>query len=312
MKKSKITKIIVFTSAFAIAASGITYTILKKRYNDYTDRLDNQNKIVDDDFLISAHRGFSSLAVENTKEAIILANSKNYIDYIELDVRETKDNKLILCHDNDLFANGRHVRISDITYDEAIHLNLYYKHAKGYNYWLEPPEEILEIRRANDLSDYAYNLVGLDDALKLSGDKGILLDIKFDGNIHSLCNEIIDYFKQRDTNNIIFQSLDIEGIRYLKNHSNFNCQVLISNKEDLKCIDEFDRVGLNSYIFDEEVCNLLLSKNKKISLWTINNTKELDRVVEILGDNYKDVIYISNYPDVIIERLREKEDSFTK
>ena len=309
MKRNKVKKLIVFTSAFAIAASGITYTLLKKNYNDYEEYLGMQDKIVSDEFLISAHRGFSSLAVENSKEAIILANSKNYIDYIEIDVRETKDNKLILSHDNDLFTNERHVRISDITYDEAVRLNLSYKFAKRYNYWLKTPEEILEIRRTNGLSDISYNLIGLDEALELADNKGILLDIKFDGNIYSLCNDLINYFKDKDTNNIIFQSLDIEGIRYLKNHSNFDCQVLVSNIEDLSKVDDFDRIGLNYYLLNEDIYKDLSLNNKKLSLWTINNSKDIDMIVDIVGDNYKDIIYITNYPDVIVTKLNEINDN---
>ena len=307
MKKNKVKKIIIYTSALTIGASGISYTVLKKRYDDYKDYLGRQDKIVNDDFLVSAHRGFSSLAIENTKEAISFARDKEYIDFIEIDVRLTKDGKLILSHDNDLLVNGRHVRISNLTYEEATSLTFNYRDTYSNNYIFNDPENLLIIERENNLSNKDYHLIGLLEAIELAQGKGILLDIKFDGNIEELCNELIRELNGVDTSNIIFQSANVEGIRYLREHSNFNCQLLVSSKENLKYIDEFERIGLNIYILDEELYKELCFKNKKLALWTINNTKDLDRVLDIVGDNYKDIIYITNYPDIIVTRLRERE-----
>ena len=307
MKKNKVTKIIVYASALAIGASGITYTILKKNFNDYKEYLGKQDKIVNDDFLVSAHRGLSSLAIENTREAISFAREKEYIDFIEIDVRLTKDGKLILSHDNDLLVNGKHVRISNLTYDEATSLTFNYRDTYSNNYIFNDPENLLIVERENNLSNQDYHLIGLLEAIELSQGKGILLDIKFDGNIEELCNELIRELEGIDTSNIIFQSSNVEGIRYLRDHSNFDCQLLISSKENLIYIDDFDRIGLNIYLLDSELYRELCFKNKKLALWTINNTKDLDRVLEIVGDNYKDIIYITNYPDIIVTRLRERE-----
>ena len=307
MKKNKVTKIIVYASALAIGASGITYTILKKNFNDYKEYLGKKDKIVNDDFLVSAHRGFSSLAIENTREAISFAREKEYIDFIEIDVRLTKDGKLILSHDNDLLVNGKHVRISNLTYDEATSLTFNYRDTYSNNYIFNDPENLLIVERENNLSNQDYHLIGLLEAIELSQGKGILLDIKFDGNIEELCNELIRELEGIDTSNIIFQSSNVEGIRYLRDHSNFDCQLLISSKENLIYIDDFDRIGLNIYLLDSELYRELCFKNKKLALWTINNTKDLDRVLEIVGENYKDIIYITNYPDIIVTRLRERE-----
>lgn len=307
MKKNKITKIIVYASTLAIASSSITYILLKKNFNDYKDNLSSQDKIVNDDFLVSAHRGFSSLAIENTKEAITFANDKEYIDFIEIDVRLTKDNKLILSHDNDLLVNGKHVRISNLTYDEAINLTFNYRNTYSNNYIFNDPENMLIIERENKISNQDYHLIGLIEALNLIKDKKVLLDIKFDGNIEKLCNELIIELDGIDTSNIIFQSANVDGIKYLRDHSNFECQLLISGKDDLVYIDQFDRIGLNFYLLDEELYRMLCFKNKKLALWTINNTKDLERVLSIVGDDYKNIIYITNYPDVIVTKLREKE-----
>ena len=50
---------------------------------------------------IIGHRGAAGLALENTLPGIELARLLG-VDAIEIDVRKTKDNQLILCHDADL------------------------------------------------------------------------------------------------------------------------------------------------------------------------------------------------------------------
>ena len=48
---------------------------------------------------IIAHRGFSSRKLENTLESFELAFSVDYIDIVELDIRMTKDYKIVCVHD---------------------------------------------------------------------------------------------------------------------------------------------------------------------------------------------------------------------
>ena len=63
--------------------------------------------------LIIAHRGASGLAHENTREAFQKAIDLK-VDYIEFDVRKTKDNVLVCFHD----AKLQKKRISNLTYEE--------------------------------------------------------------------------------------------------------------------------------------------------------------------------------------------------
>ena len=150
-----------------------------------------------------------------------------------------------------------------------------------------------------------YNIIGVKDS------EGNIKMLVYDGT--KVIKEYIE-FKYGD---IIFTPLDlpesdlfkynVDGIKYLRDHSNFECQLLISGKDDLVYIDQFDRIGLNFYLLDEELYRMLCFKNKKLALWTINNTKDLERVLSIVGDDYKNIIYITNYPDVIVTKLREKE-----
>ena len=60
------------------------------------------------DFVLIAHRGFSSKAPENTIAAFDLAIKHGFTN-IELDVQLTADGKLVVIHDNlvDRTTNGK-------------------------------------------------------------------------------------------------------------------------------------------------------------------------------------------------------------
>ena len=56
---------------------------------------------------IIAHRGNDGIHKENSLEAILHALNQKYIDGVEIDVRLTKDKKIIICHDP--FYNGYYI-----------------------------------------------------------------------------------------------------------------------------------------------------------------------------------------------------------
>ena len=58
-------------------------------------------KIRHRDVLMIAHRGLSGLEVENTCPAFVAAGVKSYYG-IEIDVHVTKDDKYIICHDDNI------------------------------------------------------------------------------------------------------------------------------------------------------------------------------------------------------------------
>jgi len=64
---------------------------------------------------IIGHRGAAGLAPENSLAAIKTALTLG-VAYIEIDVRKTKDNQLVICHDNNLERmSGQPIKISEAT-----------------------------------------------------------------------------------------------------------------------------------------------------------------------------------------------------
>ena len=93
---------------------------------------------------VCAHRGASGLVPENTLPAFMTALALG-ADEIEFDVRLTKDNRMIVCHDNtvDRVSDGSG-NVSDLTFDEIRRLNA--GHYMGWkNISFPTPEEIFKL-----------------------------------------------------------------------------------------------------------------------------------------------------------------------
>ncbi|TFG13525.1 MAG: hypothetical protein EU535_04865 [Promethearchaeota archaeon] len=68
---------------------------------------------------LSGHRGYKDKATENSKASLIQAIDEN-LDYIELDIRKTKDNVPIIFHDKKLnrLVNKKKGRVKNYTLEE--------------------------------------------------------------------------------------------------------------------------------------------------------------------------------------------------
>ena len=302
MRKGK--RVAIYFASFIIAFCGIKYKI-SKEVNKFEQKIKTKVENFDDEYLIAAHRGFSSLEVENTKEAIILATSKDYIDAIEVDARMTKDGKIILSHGKYLFEGLIPKKISSLTYEEIINKNFMYYKPYVPNL-LITSENILVNKRELDLSFRSFQVISLLEGLSYCKNKIVYLDLKFDNNIKEFTDELKKELENIDKSNIIFQSLDLEGIKYFQEQTGFNCQALISKKEDFAYIEYFQSIGFHYKLISYELIDNLLKQGKQISIWAINSKDILDNIVDILDDHYKDVTYITNWPDLIVYELEQK------
>ena len=102
----KISKLVIYAATTFIVGTGINLKIqndksknFEKEVYDYVEFFESDN------YLVAAHRGYSSLEVENTNQAIELASNCDYIDYIEFDARLTKDGVLVISHDDKIDDN---------------------------------------------------------------------------------------------------------------------------------------------------------------------------------------------------------------
>lgn len=122
MKLKKHLKRILSVTLAAIIAIGayFVYPIINKTV-DYEYSLSAKNG---KEIYLAAHRGLSSIAPENTKEAIVKAGEAGYYA-AEFDIKLTKDGKWILMHDKtvDRMTDGEG-EVTEFTFEEIQKLKI--------------------------------------------------------------------------------------------------------------------------------------------------------------------------------------------
>lgn len=310
MQKKNKTRILLCTTSIFLAISGINLKLNRDESTNisHSSYLNNYNE---DDFMIAAHRGFSSLEIENTKKAISSASKQAYVDYIEIDARMTLDGKIVLSHNNNLQINPlTSLNISDLTYDQLTSANFNYRSPTIDNNLFSNisfDEKKLIFKRKNNLNNKRYQITGLVEGIKACQDKKILLDLKFSKNVDAFTTELQKELKDIDTSNMIFQSSNLLGVAYLQANTDYTCLAIMDNEDDLQYLSLFKNVGIRKNLITHDIIDKLLKENKGIAIWTINNTEELTKTVTELDDLYKDIIYITDYPDLIATKLHEIE-----
>lgn len=198
-------------------------------------------------FLKIGHRGAKGLATENTIESFEKALESG-VNAIEFDIRKTKDNALIVIHDENL--------------KRVWHKNLLVKNC--------------DLRTIKEITN--HKIPTLEEALEFIDKKveKILIEIKELGT-ENLIYEAVKNFKL--INRVIFISFIEEVLLRLRNidkkiHLGF---IYVKHKNPIDFIKSLNSIYLlpfYKFVHLKDVENA--HKNKiKLLVWTINNEKEI-------------------------------------
>lgn len=212
-------------------------------------------------FLI-AHRANNDHSFsENSKKAITNVLNMDYIAGIEIDVRITKDNRLVLIHDPiiDFISNGH---------------------------------GIVKYMTLSDLQKYKFGkskeqVTLLDDVLKVNAEKMLLIELKESGNDYvRLVDEAIKLINKYSNIPIYVCSFNFNLLMYLKdNYKNVKCGLIIGfGLNKLRSINPFDFLVLSG-------SNLQLLRQKQYNFVFGIKTKEVKNLPEniylITDESYK-------------------------
>ena len=222
---------------------------------------------------VIGHRGASSEAPENTLAANRLAFQQN-ADGIEVDVRLTKDHKLVCMHDkNTLRTAGQELVIKETTLKKLKSLDVgLWKGIKWKGETIPTLEEVLE---------------------EIPRDKKIFIEIKTD--TESIDHLIKDIQKSKiDSNYITIISFHQEVVKEVKQSmESLNVNLLIafsspkevSNEEVLQKLTEstLDGVGAENHSkLSHAFVAPILEANKKVHVWTVDDIEQA-KVYKELG-----------------------------
>jgi len=243
--------------------------------------------------IITGHRGAAGLAPENTLASIQLAIELG-VDRIEIDVQQTKDNKIIVLHDRTLRRTTTgHGFVKNLTYDEILQFSAGYKFNKFYI-----NEKVPTLEQVIDLID---------------GKVELLIETKYSYMYYpNIERHIINIIKNKNAKDwckiISFNDRALFRINKLDKSIRLG-KLFVGKHAHLPL--SFDK-GLNirplkRYAFVDEVIvkhdyatKAIIEKvhdfGKELHVWTVNNETTIQKLIERGVDGI-----ISDYPNLLMK-----------
>ena len=249
---------------------------------------------------VTAHRGASVKYPENTMIAFKGAYDMG-ADWIELDIQQTKDRKIVVSHDTNLKrVTGVNKNIIDMTYDEIKELDAgSFKDGEFAGERIPLLEDVL--RFAND------NPIRLNIELKPTGK-----EIDFEKDVVDLINKY--NFKER----CVLTSQVHDVLKNIKQYDSSIKTVYVMSLAvgDITKIEYADAFSVEASSVNESLVNKVHNSGKEIYAWTVNKESSISEMIDMGVDNIitdnielaKEVIDSSNYSFIyqeLIEFLRK-------
>lgn len=249
-------KRVLYTGAvvFLLIATGLAYTIVD---------------VLGDDRVIgvTAHRGSSQAAPENTRRAFELAIEEG-ADFIELDVQETADGQIVVLHDADLMRMaGVDKRIWESTYDEV---------------------KDLDIGSSFDPQFSDQRLLLLEDAIELARDRiGLNIELKFNGHDEDLVRRVVDIIRAKKFESQCFlTSLDNDGLVQAKAIAPDlrTGLIIFESLGDVSKLD-VEVLSVNADNLQDDLVRKAHAAGMEVHVWTVNDPAQMGRLIDRGVDN---------------------------
>ncbi len=234
---------------------------------------------------IIAHRGFSSIAPENTLIAFQKAIECK-ADYFELDVHKTKNDSIVVIHDSSVdrtSSNNAKGKIAEMNYSDLATVKVGYSEKFGDKY---EHEKIPTLREALELA---------------KGKIKVCIEIKIYGAEQEILKIINDLGVKEDVILFSFYYPVLAKIRQLDK----NIPILfLINKADKMTIDyakiiESNAIGVGyGTIVTEAYLEFAHNNGIEVWKWTVNEVDEMQRLIDLGLDGI-----ITDFPDKALKLL---------
>lgn len=227
---------------------------------------------------VTAHRGCSHDAPENTLYAFEKALESN-TDYIELDVQLTKDEQLVVFHDEKLDRATRGKgKLSDFDYDELMQLNVVSKNLNEVDF----PDARIPL---------------LADVFDLVGDGKLYnVEIKDHGNTNLTVEKTVETIKEYGLEDSCYiTSFSYTALKKVKQLDPDIKTGLIANVATTAAFAQLqyiDALSMNHLLVNAAVVNNAHQNGKRIFVWTVDDRSEMQKMMSLGVDNI-----ITNCPE---------------
>ncbi len=232
--------------------------------------------------VVTAHRGASGLAPENTMAAMVKAMEIG-ADYAELDVQEIADGSLILFHDNTLD------RTSNVTGNiwETTLANLRGVDAGS---WFD------EQFSGEPIPTFEAVIDTVRGKMKLN------IELKMNGYEKRLTEQVVRLVEDKNfISECMITSFDREAVRKVKqlNPAIETGYIFSKFPEEDIFNTEFDLLSVKKILVDAEFVNKAHKFNKKVHVWTVNDPEEMTMLISIGVDGI-----ITDHPDILLNLIK--------
>ncbi|PWW36561.1 glycerophosphodiester phosphodiesterase family protein [Chromohalobacter israelensis] len=238
-----------------------------------------------DDVRVTAHRGSSIAAPENTLAAMRRAIQEG-ADYLEIDVRQLRDGNVVLSHDRNLKRlTGRDLDITDLTLAETRDIDI--------GSWFD-----------DAFAD--ERLATLDQVIGLAHGKARLyVELKpAPGNETDLIEAVVERLRHHGiADSAVVASLSPTIIRDVEAYApdidtTLFVQFLLPGA---LAATPADNIGLRHTQANTDVVRLAQNSGRELHVWTVNDPREMSRYIDMGVDNI-----ITDRPATLIDLLTER------
>ncbi len=245
---------------------------------------------------VTAHRGASVKYPENTMRAFRGAKEMG-ADFIELDVQQTKDKKLIVLHDTNLKrTTGVNKNTWDVTYEEI---------------------EKLDAGSFLDKKFKGEKIPLLEEVIKYAKNNNIKLNIELkptgkETDFESSVVELIKKYDFLDSSVVTSQVYEVlENVKKCDKNVKTVYVMSLAYGDILK-LDAADNFSIEASSINKLLVKKLHNAGKEIYAWTVNTKESISKMIELNVDNIitddiilaRDTIYTSKTSDVIQEYIK--------
>ena len=220
------------------------------------------------DTYITAHRGYSARAPENTIPAIQLA-ADSLADMAEIDVQLTSDGEIVLCHDASLKRTaGTNVRVGSLTLEavQSYDVGAYYGDAFAGTYIPTLAQVFDEfagkLRFEIELKNYTGNEELPQKVVALIQEYGLEGQCVIASTSYSFLKQVRELDPRLPTGYILSS---IYGQYYAD--------------------ENIDFFSASSSFLDASTVNAMHLNGKEVHAWTVNNRSEMIRLLNLGVDN---------------------------
>ncbi len=235
---------------------------------------------------VIAHRGFSSIAPENTLLAFKKAIECK-ADYFELDVHKTKDDSIVVIHNSSVdktSSNNTKGEIAKMNYSDLASIKVGYSEKFGNEY---KNEKIPTLREALELA---------------KGKIKVCIEIKVYGAENEVL-KIINELGVRDQ--VIIFSFHYPVLAKIRQLDKSIPILFLINKADEMTIDyamiiKSDAIGVGyGTTVTKEYLSLAHENGVEVWKWTVNEEDEMQQLIDLGLDGL-----ITDFPDKALEKAK--------